>query len=102
MPLVAPTVEEAAIELALDLDNSILPIQGPPGAGKTYIGSRMIAALARSGKRVGVTAVSHKVILNLLTSVVENSDDGVVVRVAHQSGSFEADNFRDQVSRLGL
>lgn len=39
MPLDA-SVEEAAIALAMDLDHSVLPIQGPPGAGKTHVGSR--------------------------------------------------------------
>ncbi len=76
--------EEIAIRAAFDLYNSILAIQGPPGAGKTFIGSRMIAELARVGKRVGVTAVSHKVILNLLTNVHVQSVKDRQVRVAHQ------------------
>jgi uncharacterized protein len=45
---------------------SVLPIQGPPGSGKTFTGARMIAELVRQGRRVGVTAVSHKVISTLL------------------------------------
>lgn len=45
---------------------SVLPIQGPPGSGKTYTGAGMIAELVRRGHRVGITAVSHKVITNLL------------------------------------
>jgi predicted RecB family nuclease len=45
---------------------SVLPVQGPPGSGKTYTGARMIAELVRSGYRVGITAVSHKVISKLL------------------------------------
>ena len=53
------------------LDDSYLPIQGPPGAGKTYTGAHMIAELVRSGRKVGVTAVSHKVIENLLDQVVQ-------------------------------
>jgi uncharacterized protein len=59
-------VGEAAKRLALALDQSVLPIQGPPGAGKTYTGARMIAALLAAGKRVGITANSHKVIAHLL------------------------------------
>ena len=55
--------------LAKGLDNSVLPVQGPPGAGKTYTGARMIVELLREGKRVGVTATSHKVIGNLLDEV---------------------------------
>ncbi len=48
----------------------VLPIQGPPGAGKTYTGVQMILDLARSGKKVGGTADIHKVIRNLLDATV--------------------------------
>ncbi len=51
------------------LDNSYLFIQGPPGAGKTYTSAYVIIALLRLGKRVGVTANSHKAIHNLLDRV---------------------------------
>ena len=37
-------------------------IQGPPGAGKTFTGARMICELVKAGKKIGVTALSHKVI----------------------------------------
>ena len=60
----------AAIRIALNLDCSVFPVQGPPGAGKTYTGARMICALVREGKKVGITANSHKVIRNLLDEVV--------------------------------
>jgi predicted RecB family nuclease len=63
-------IVEAAVRLAKSLDNSILPIQGPPGSGKTFTGGRMICALAREGKRIGVTAVSHKVIQKLLSEAL--------------------------------
>jgi len=48
---------------------SVLPIQGPPGSGKTFTGARMIVELVKQGRRVGITAVSHKVIGNLLHEV---------------------------------
>jgi hypothetical protein len=57
-----------------ELDDSILPIQGPPGAGKTYTGARMITSLVRAGRKVGVTALSHKVIRNLLNEVVKAAE----------------------------
>ncbi|MFN2513469.1 MAG: TM0106 family RecB-like putative nuclease [Pyrinomonadaceae bacterium] len=60
---------EGAKRLALALDCSILPIQGPPGSGKTYTGAHMIIELIREGKRVGVTAGSHKVISNMLSAL---------------------------------
>ena len=78
-------VVEAAIRLAENLDCGVLPIQGPPGTGKTYTGARMIVALARAGKRVGVTAVSHKVIRNLLEEAVGASEtSGGGVEFAHK------------------
>jgi uncharacterized protein len=51
---------------SLCAQSSVLPLQGPPGSGKSYTGARMIAELVRGGHRVGITAVSHKVISNLL------------------------------------
>jgi uncharacterized protein len=56
----------AAKQIALNLDRTVLPIQGPPGSGKTFTGAHMIVELIRNGKKVGVTAGSHKVITNLL------------------------------------
>ena len=53
----------------LSLDGDFLALQGPPGSGKTRTGARMILALVEKGFRVGITAVSHKVIRNLLDEV---------------------------------
>ncbi len=61
---------ETAVRVALHLDESVFPVQGPPGAGKTYTGARMIYALAKQGKTVGITANSHTVIRKLLDEVV--------------------------------
>lgn len=49
-----------------NLDNSYLPIQGPPGAGKTFTGKHVIAELLCQGKRIGISSNSHKAINNLL------------------------------------
>jgi len=54
---------------ALGLASSYLFIQGPPGAGKTWAGARLIAHLLENGKRVGVAAQSHKAIHNLLNEI---------------------------------
>jgi DNA polymerase III delta prime subunit len=59
------------VSLVGRLDGTTLCIQGPPGTGKTFTAAAVIAELMRQGKRVGVTANSHKVILNLLGAVVE-------------------------------
>src|SRR5579871_1434217 len=64
----------AATRLAPLLDSCVLAVQGPPGAGKTYTGARMICELARQGKRVGITALSHKVIRNLMEEVTKAAE----------------------------
>jgi predicted RecB family nuclease len=51
------------------LDASYLVVQGPPGSGKTYRGARLITHLMAQGRKVGLTAQSHKVIHNLLAEV---------------------------------
>jgi hypothetical protein len=58
-----------ARDLALRLDETVLGIQGPPGTGKTHTAARMILDLVEAGRRVGVTAQSHRVIANLLEAV---------------------------------
>ena len=83
MPLVGE--DEAAVvaarRLALALEDSYLPVQGPPGTGKTYTGARMILDLMGAGKRVGITANSHKVISNLLSAVDEAAkEEGVTFK----------------------
>jgi hypothetical protein len=65
---------EAACRLALALDETVLAIQGPPGSGKTYSGARMICRLLAAGHRVGITGTSHKVIGNLLRSVLQAAE----------------------------
>jgi hypothetical protein len=69
------TAVDAALRLALSLNCGVLPIQGPPGSGKTYTAARMIAAIVNAGLRVGVTANSHKVIRNLLDEVCKAADE---------------------------
>ena len=62
---------DAAERLVLELDGGVLPIQGPPGTGKTHTGGRMICALIRAGKKVGITANSHSVIRNLVDAAMQ-------------------------------
>lgn len=71
----ASDIVAAARRLVLDLDGGVLAIQGPPGSGKTYTGARMICAAVAAGKKVGVTAVSHKVIRNLLEEAVKAAEE---------------------------
>ena len=82
------TALDAALRIAGRPGFGVLPIQGPPGAGKTYTGSRMICRLAENGARVGICANSHKVIRNLLDGVLEAAQEGGVdVRAVQKVGS---------------
>ncbi|THD34327.1 MAG: nuclease, partial [Rothia mucilaginosa] len=55
-----PTVD--AVHAAVrDLDHSYVEVQGPPGAGKTFLASHVIARLVAEGAKVGVVAQSHAV-----------------------------------------
>ena len=55
----------------LDLEHSYLAVHGPPGSGKTFVGSRVISRLVNDhGWRVGVVAQAHSVVENLLDKVV--------------------------------
>jgi uncharacterized protein len=71
---VDPEVREA-LRLAFELDHGVLPIQGPPGTGKTFTGSHMILELVKAGKKVGVTAVGHETIRNVLRAVCERATE---------------------------
>ena len=65
------SAEEAAHALVTRLDRSYLAIQGPPGSGKTWTGARLILDLVAEGRKVGVTANSHKVIGKVLDDVMD-------------------------------
>ncbi|MCY4283239.1 MAG: TM0106 family RecB-like putative nuclease [Gammaproteobacteria bacterium] len=81
----------AARRIALALDGDVLAIQGPPGTGKTYTGALIICELVRAGLTVGVTAVSHKVIVNLLeASASATHKDGLPISIVHrQQGEYK-------------
>ncbi|MEA5454084.1 TM0106 family RecB-like putative nuclease [Sinomonas sp. JGH33] len=66
-----PDTIEAAVRI---LDRSYLAVQGPPGSGKTFVASRVIARLVASGWKVGVVGNSHAVVENVLCRAI---DDGV-------------------------
>lgn len=76
----------AAVRSVLALDRSTLPIQGPPGSGKTYTGAQMVLALVKTGHRVGVTANSHKVIGHFLDEVAREAKmGGIAVRIGQKT-----------------
>ncbi|KAA9158749.1 TM0106 family RecB-like putative nuclease [Amycolatopsis acidicola] len=57
------------------LDHSALAVQGPPGAGKTYLAGKLIAHLVREGKTVAVTSTSHKAVENVLAAAKKNAPE---------------------------
>jgi predicted RecB family nuclease len=60
---------DLVVRAGRSLSGQVLAVQGPPGSGKTTTGAALIRALLDDGLKVGVTALSHKVINNLLTTV---------------------------------
>jgi predicted RecB family nuclease len=87
-PLCRP--EEVALAAALRigplLDRTCLPVQGPPGSGKTYLGAEVAVELVRRGRKVGVTANSHKVIGHLLDIAADRARArGVAVRIGQKA-----------------
>src|SRR3984957_2767092 len=66
---------DAAVRVAISMNCGCFVCQGPPGTGKTHTASRVIAALLRAGKRVGVASNGHKAIENLLKASGEAMAD---------------------------
>lgn len=74
----------AAVRLVGELAAGVLPIQGPPGSGKTYGGAEMALALINAGHKVGVSANSHKVISNFIARLCQLADEaGRTLGIVH-------------------
>lgn len=107
LPAIHDNSTDLAARLVTELRQTTLAIQGPPGAGKTFTGARMVLALIRAGRRVGITATGHKVIVNLMTEVLRQAEaDGLDVRVGRKPGDGEVPDdprieiFQDNESAL--
>jgi uncharacterized protein len=73
------------------LNFSVLAVQGPPGSGKTTSAAHAIQALVTKRKmQIGVTALSHSVIRNLLGTIVTEGSGSV--RCMHKSDGKEDGN----------
>ncbi len=71
-------------------DQSYLAVEGPRGSGKSTVGAQMIVDLVAAGKRVGVTANSHKVIGELLEKTANIAGDrGVAVVIGQRANDEE-------------
>jgi predicted RecB family nuclease len=84
------TTLDAAIRLTGHLTTGVLPIQGPPGAGKTFTASQMICEFVKQGKAVGITANSHKVVRNVIDQTIKTAGQlGVAVKCCHKAAEIE-------------
>ncbi len=82
IPILVPEgkdILDYAYDIVESMNHTYVPVQGPPGAGKTYAGSHLIEHLLKKGKKVGVSAVSHKVINNLLSSTKKLVGDNFTI-----------------------
>ncbi|QFU90929.1 TM0106 family RecB-like putative nuclease [Amycolatopsis sp. YIM 10] len=75
LPAPGEDLVATVIEAVDALDGSALAVQGPPGAGKTYLAGKLIAHLVRAGKTVAVTSNSHKAVENVLTAAMANAPE---------------------------
>ncbi|WP_290062272.1 TM0106 family RecB-like putative nuclease [Amycolatopsis solani] len=75
LPEPAADLVATVIEAAEELDGSTLAVQGPPGAGKTYLAGKLIARLVRAGRTVAVTSNSHKAVENVLSAAKKSAPD---------------------------
>ncbi|MBV8444473.1 MAG: TM0106 family RecB-like putative nuclease, partial [Candidatus Dormibacteraeota bacterium] len=80
---------QAAVRLLEQNDAICLPVQGPPGSGKTHLGARIALARAAHGA-VGVTALSHRAISGFLDEVCRaRSEASLPVVVGQRVGRDE-------------
>jgi uncharacterized protein len=70
-PVIDGDIASAIYQSLKSLDHSYVAVQGPPGSGKTFTGSHVIARLVAAGWRVGVVAQSHATVENVLKAVIE-------------------------------
>jgi len=91
---------EVGLNWLQSLDNGVLPIQGPPGAGKSHTAAHMIVSLVKAGKKVGITALSHKVIRNLLQKAVRVANENDVPLSCVQKVSEASGNPHPQITEV--
>lgn len=73
LPAPGEDLVATVIDAVEALDGSTLAVQGPPGAGKTYLAGKLIARLVRAGRTVAVTSTSHKAVENVLSAAKKSA-----------------------------
>jgi uncharacterized protein len=81
-------------DLVEQIEGSYLFVQGPPGAGKTWTGARLVTRLLSRGKRVGIASMSHRAIHKLLAEIeVAAAEDGVLFRGLKKASTGNRESF---------
>src|SRR3972149_6715 len=85
-------VESVAMSYGTDL---LHLIQGPPGTGKTLMLAQLARLLVQDGRRVFVTALTHRAIHNALNKISKVDGDVTVCKVGdgRQAGDLEVENY---------
>ena len=94
-------VEAVAMSYATDL---LYLIQGPPGTGKTLMLAHLARLLVGDGRRVFVTALTHRAIHNALNKMPQVDEDIPVCKIGNErlAGDLQVPNFdRFSSSRFG-
>ncbi len=86
-----PLILEQISNLILNLNHSVFCIQGPPGTGKTRTATQIILHLIKAGKRIGVTANSHKAISNVLKTLIEQNQEKLCFQCQKVKSSTESE-----------
>jgi len=85
-------VESVAMSYATDL---LHLIQGPPGTGKTLMLAHLARLLVLDGRRVFVTALTHRAIHNALNKIPQVDSDILVCKIGNErhAGDLNVPNF---------
>lgn len=94
-------IEAVAMSYGTDL---LHLIQGPPGTGKTLMLAHLARLLVKDGKRVFVTALTHRAIHNALNKIAKVGEDIPVCKIGEDRHATDLDtsnyiNFKS--SRFG-
>ena len=94
-------IEAVALSYATDL---LHLIQGPPGTGKTLMLAHLARLLVEDGRRVFVTALTHRAIHNALNKIPQVDDSIPVCKIGEgrHAGDLDVPNYeRFDQSRFG-
>jgi predicted RecB family nuclease len=78
------------LRLLAIMTSGLLPVQGPPGTGKTWLGGKLVCDAIEQVRAAGrvpviaVTALSHRVVDNMLVAIIEEAQvRGLPIAAGH-------------------